>query len=140
MFSTARYKVVGATIKFCLSSELFASLDNFVVSHSASVEASSNASADYTLEATKLHAEYVNKFETQLKQFLEAKKSSVPEFYEAIQQLNDLPDSNAAVQTFVDVLTQVTDFQTFIDLARDRSKRDYLKSLMNHYARMAETM
>jgi type IV secretory pathway component VirB8 len=40
------------------------------------------------------------------------------------------------IEAFVDLLTQVTSFQSFVDLCRDKNKRQYVQHVLAQYSKM----
>lgn len=66
--------------------------------------------------------------------FIRSRGSSTEEFYQLCEEAKEAGDDRIGV--FVDLLTQVLEFQTFIDLCRDGQKVKYLKQIMEGYSKM----
>jgi hypothetical protein len=86
------------------------------------------------LSYTEKHAAFVSNFENRLEQFIESKKCTVEEFYAMCTKAQEMGDEN--IEAFISILTQMLEFQTYMDLCRDKNKRAYVQQILKHYAQV----
>ncbi len=147
-------------IRWCLTSALFVELERSIAALEKEKEGSAGAGAgaaaassagataaggggggaqkkafeEYELACTQQHAQWVADFEARLAEYIASRGSTVSAFYELCAQAQAAGD--AGIDAFLTILTQVTDFQTFIDMVRDAHKRKYVMGMMKCYANM----
>ena len=71
-----------------------------------------------------------------LESFIVEQGSSVPKFMKLCQALERHKEGSDAVQLLLELLSQLTSFTTFVELARDEGKRKYIKQILVGYAAM----
>jgi hypothetical protein len=133
----AKYKIIPLVFEFCLSSPLVNNMEVFLQQNqnvNTQVDTKNPNEAQYTLEQTALHAQFVKDFEEQLETFISQNKSSVDIFYRiCTQAMEEHMAHSDAIRAFLEILDQLTQFETFMDLARDKGKREYVKFILNSY-------
>lgn len=95
---------------------------------------SSKGEEEFKLSYTEKHATFVDTFEKKLEAFIIAHKSTVQEFYDMCAQAQEMGDEN--IESFITILTQMLEFQTFMDLCRDQQKRVYVQQILQNYAKV----
>jgi len=148
----SKYKLIPEVVRFCLESDLFKEMETFIEKHEQSLTShksdlvspsalpevkdhNSFVLAEYKPEYTLIHRQFVKDFESKLEEFIRSKKSTPEKFYKLCQSASE-HGQDTEVQSFLEILNQVTDFQLFMDLARDQTKRQYVKRILNSYAKM----
>ena len=123
-----KYAIVPEVVKFCLSSELFKEVEELIAKDADSMGSSSEE--EFKLAYTEKHAAFVNSFEKRLEDFIISKKCTVEEFYDMCAKAQEHGDEN--IESFISILTQMLEFQTFVDLCRDKAKRQYVQQVSQH--------
>jgi hypothetical protein len=126
-----------------LTSNLFGRLDSLISSADPSALTSftsQNSVAplgagikEFSLEQTALYRTYIEEFEKDLESFLKSKGSSAEKFIDICAKAQELDKSNA-LDGFIDILTKITDFETFIEMVRSPEKRQYVNQILGMYA------
>lgn len=83
---------------------------------------------------TDKYQSFVSDFEHRLETFILARKCTVAEFYNLCAHAQEMGDDT--IETFVTILTQMTEFQSFVDMCRDKHKRAYVQQILAQYAKM----
>lgn len=128
-----KYAIVPQVVQFCLSSELFREMDSIIADLSKDGAMGSDKEEEFKLAYTEKHAQWVSSFESRLEDFIRSKKSTPEEFYAICKKATDMEDDN--IQTFLDLLFQMLEFRTFMDLTRDPQKRAFVKQILAHYSK-----
>ncbi len=89
---------------------------------------------EHKFSYTQIYKQFVTDFEKRLEDFIKKKGSTPEKFAELCRiAIDEAEDEN--VQEFIDVLCQATDYQTFIDMARDKEKRAYFLKIITAYGK-----
>ena len=83
---------------------------------------------------TDKYQSFVTNFEHRLETFILDRKCTVAEFYSLCAKAQEMGDDS--IDTFVTILTQMTEFQSFVDMCRDKQKRAYVQNMLVQYAKM----
>lgn len=89
---------------------------------------------EFKLLYTEKHKTFVSNFEKRMESFIESRNCTVQEFYEMCKKAQEMGDDG--IETFVEILTSVMEFQSFVDLCRDPKKRQYVQGVLAQYAKM----
>ncbi len=89
---------------------------------------------EFKLNYTAKYEEFVAGFERRLEEFIVSRKSTVEDFYALCKSAQEMGDDN--IDAFVSILTQVTEFQSFVDLCRDPAKRKFVNGVLQQYSKM----
>lgn len=128
-----KYAIVPQVIQFCLSSELFKEVDQMMAAQEGMGSAKEE---EFQLQYTEKHALFVDSFEKRLEEFIVSKNCTVDDFYGMCQQAAEHGDEN--FESFISILTQMLEFQTFMDMCRDKAKREYVQQVLKQYAKMLD--
>ena len=121
-------------VRFCLQSSLFTGMASFMSEHSAQLSSASAPQCDYSLQSKALHAEFIARFESQLADFIQAQGCSVADFFTLCRAASETERGDALLLPFIDFLERLTEFEAFMDMARDAAKRAYVQQILTAYA------
>ena len=88
---------------------------------------------EYKLHYTEIHKKYIDEFEKSLESFIISQGSTPEKFYKLCKTAQE---HDSAIESFIELLLQITEFETFIDMARDAKKREYVQQILGMYAKM----
>jgi hypothetical protein len=130
-----KYAVVPQVIQFCLSSELFKEVDT-MMAQMQQEGMGDGKKEEFELQYTEKHKQFVDSFEKRLEEFIVSKKCTVEDFYGMCEKAAEHGDEN--FESFLSILTQMLEFQTFMDMCRDKAKREYVQQVLKQYAKMLD--
>jgi len=126
----SKYSLIPKVIQYCLSSDLFRELD----ARMAMADLGEKTEEEFKLTYTAEHEKFVSAFEKRLEDYLKSQGSTSEKFYEMCSDAQKAGDDN--IEAFVTILTQMLEFQTYVDLCRDPEKRKHVKQILGLYSKM----
>jgi len=122
-----KHNLIHQVMQFCFSADFFQALDTLICQYSSQVD----KEQEHKLNYTNLYKDFVTKFDKKLEDYLVSVGSSSQEFANICQSANYASDPETIA--FIDILNGVFDYVTFIEMARDKNKKQYVFSIINMY-------
>ena len=131
-----KFKIIPEVIQFCLSDELFKEIDSVMAAAGEGGGLGDGSEKEFKLNYTEKYEQFVAGFESRLEKFIISRNSTVEDFYSRCKLAQEMGDDN--IDAFISILTQVTEFQSFVDLCRDPNKRKFVSGVLKQYGKMLQ--